>query len=136
MPGVLIPTALPLAIPSYVFTYTWVALIPDFSGFFAAVFILSITTLPYVILATLSGLRTVDSSQLEVARSLGVKLPQVFRRVVFPQVKGHISAGALLSGLYVLSRQARKNSELATCGDDLQREVGHIGANAVNLPVN
>jgi hypothetical protein len=41
-----------------------------------------------------------------------------------------------LSGLYVLSRQARKNSELATCGDDLQREVGHIGANAVNLPVN
>ena len=41
-----------------------------------------------------------------------------------------------LSGLYVLSRQARKNSELATCGDDLQREVGHIGSNAVNLPVN
>ena len=99
----LIPTALPLAIPSYVFTYTWVVLIPDFSGFFAAVFILSITTLPYVILATLSGLRTVDSSQLEVARSLGVKLPQVFRRVVFPQVKGHISAGALLAALYTIS---------------------------------
>jgi iron(III) transport system permease protein len=53
----LIPTVLPLAIPSYVFTYTWVALIPGFSGFFAAAFILSITTLPYVILATLSGLR-------------------------------------------------------------------------------
>ena len=99
----LIPTVLPLAIPSYVFTYTWVALIPGFSGFFAAAFILSITTLPYVILATLSGLRTVDSSQIEVARSLGLTLSQIFRRVVFPQVKGHISAGALLSGLYVLS---------------------------------
>jgi iron(III) transport system permease protein len=99
----LIPTVLPLAIPSYVFTYTWVALIPGFSGFFAAAFILSITTLPYVILATLSGLRTVDSSQIEVARSLGLTLPQIFRRVVFPQVKGHISAGALLAALYTIS---------------------------------
>ena len=99
----LIPTVLPLAIPSYVFTYTWVALIPDFSGFFAAAFILSITTLPYVILATLSGLRTVDTAQIEVARSLGLTLPQTFRRVVFPQVKGHISAGALLAALYTIS---------------------------------
>jgi len=99
----LIPTVLPLAIPSYVFTYTWIALIPNFSGFLAAAFILSITTLPYVILATLAGLRSVDSSQIEVARSLGLTLPQIFRRVVFPQVKGHISAGALLAALYTIS---------------------------------
>lgn len=99
----LIPTVLPLAIPSYVFTYTWIALVPGFSGFLAAAFILSITTLPYVILATLAGLRTVDSSQIEVARSLGLTLPQTFRRVVFPQVKGHISAGALLAALYTIS---------------------------------
>jgi len=99
----IIPAVLPLAIPSYVFTYTWIALIPKFSGFLAAVFILSVTTLPYVILATLSGLRTVDGAQLEVARSLGLSIPQTFRRVVFPQVKGHISAGALLAGLYAIS---------------------------------
>jgi iron(III) transport system permease protein len=99
----IIPAALPLAIPSYVFTYTWVALIPNFSGFLAAVFILSITTLPYVILATLAGLRTVDNSQLEVARSLGLTPVQTFRRVVFPQVKGHVSAGALLAALYTIS---------------------------------
>ena len=99
----IIPAVLPLAIPSYVFTYTWIALIPQFSGFFAAGFILSITTLPYVILATLSGLRTVDTSQIEVARSLGLTLVQTFRRVVYPQVKGHISAGALLAALYTIS---------------------------------
>ena len=99
----LIPAVLPLAIPSYVFTYTWIALVPNFSGFLAAAFILSITTLPYVILATLSGLRTVDSSQIEVARSLGLTGTQIFRRVVFPQVKGHISAGALLAALYTIS---------------------------------
>ena len=101
--ALMIPMVLPLAIPSYVFTYTWVALLPDFSGFFAAGFILSITTLPYVILATLSGLRTVDGSQIEVARSLGLTIPQTFRRVVFPQIKGHVSAGALLAALYTIS---------------------------------
>ena len=99
----IIPAVLPLAIPSYVFTYTWIALVPGFSGFLAAGFILSITTLPYVILATLAGLRSVDTSQIEVARSLGLTLPQIFRRVVFPQVKGHISAGALLAALYTIS---------------------------------
>jgi iron(III) transport system permease protein len=99
----IIPAVLPLAIPSYVFTYTWIALVPEFSGFFAAGFILSITTLPYVILATLAGLRTVDTSQIEVARSLGLTPMQTFRRVVFPQVKGHISAGALLAALYTIS---------------------------------
>ena len=99
----IIPAVLPLAIPSYVFTYTWIALIPEFSGFLAGVFILSVTTLPYVILATLAGLRTVDGAQIEVARSLGLSIPQTFRRVVFPQVKGHISAGALLAALYTIS---------------------------------
>jgi iron(III) transport system permease protein len=99
----IIPAVLPLAIPSYVFTYTWIALVPDFSGFLPAAFILSITTLPYVILATLSGLRTVDTSQIEVARSLGLTPVQTFRRVVFPQVKAHISAGALLAALYTIS---------------------------------
>lgn len=99
----IIPTVLPLAIPSYVFTYAWIALIPEFSGFLAAAFILSITTLPYVILATLAGLRSVDTSQIEVARSLGLTLPQTFRRVIFPQVKGHVSAGALLAALYTIS---------------------------------
>ena len=102
-PLLIIPAVLPLAIPSYVFTYTWIALIPQFSGLLAAVFILSVTTLPYVILATLSGLRTVDGAQLEVARSLGLSIPQTFSRVVFPQVKGHISAGALLAALYSIS---------------------------------
>jgi iron(III) transport system permease protein len=99
----IIPAVLPLAIPSYVFTYTWIALIPEFSGFLAAGFILSITTLPYVILATLAGLRTLDSSQIEVGRSLGFTPIQTFSRIVFPQVKGHISAGALLAALYTIS---------------------------------
>lgn len=99
----IIPTVLPLAIPSYIFTYTWISLIPSFSGFAAAVFILSLTTLPYIILVTLAGLRSLDGSQIEVARSLGLNYRQTFFRVVFPQIRGHVSAGALLAGLYTMS---------------------------------
>ena len=50
-----IPAVLPLAIPSYVFTYTWVALVPTFSGFAAAVFILSISTIPILFWQHLLG---------------------------------------------------------------------------------
>ena len=41
-----------------------------------------------------------------------------------------------LSGLYVLSRQARKSSESVRRVDDLQGDVGHVGTNAVDLPLN
>jgi len=40
---------------------------------------------------------------LKVARTLGQSRRQIFFRVILPQIRGSISAGALLSGLYVLS---------------------------------
>jgi len=99
----ILPTILPLAIPSYVFTYTWMALIPSLSGIFAAAFILILTTLPYMLLAILVSLRRIDSSLIEVARTLGLSRTAIFFRVILPQIRSSISAGALLSGLYVLS---------------------------------
>jgi iron(III) transport system permease protein len=99
----ILPTILPLAIPSYVFTYTWLALIPSLSGLFAAAFILILTTMPYMLLAILVSLRRIDSSLIEVARTLGLSRFKIFIRVILPQIRSSISAGALLSGLYVLS---------------------------------
>jgi iron(III) transport system permease protein len=99
----IIPAVLPLAIPSYVFTYTWIAFVPAFTGFFAALFILFLTTLPYVILACLAGLTRVDASQIEVARSLGFSYPKTFFKVVLPQIRTHLSGGLLLAGLYTMS---------------------------------
>ena len=99
----IIPAVLPLAIPSYVFTYTWIAFVPAFTGFFAAVFILFLTTLPYVTLACLAGLSRVDASQIEVARSLGFSYPKTFFKVVLPQIRTHLSGGLLLAGLYTMS---------------------------------
>jgi iron(III) transport system permease protein len=99
----IIPAILPLAIPSYVFTYTWLALVPSLSGLFASAFILILTTLPYVVLANLVGLRRIDTGLIEVAQTLGLTRIQIFFRIVLPQTRFNISAGALLTGLYVMS---------------------------------
>ena len=96
-------TIVPLAIPSYVFTYTWIALVPSLEGLWAAVFILVLTTMPYMLLAVSISFARIDSGLIEVARSLGLSKFKVFTRVILPQVRRSISAGALLSGLYVLS---------------------------------
>lgn len=99
----IIPVILPLAIPSYVFTYTWISIIPGLSGLLAAIYILTLTTLPYSVLAITISLRGIDVGLIEVARSLGLSKKEIFFRVVFPHIRPAISAGSILTGLYVLS---------------------------------
>jgi iron(III) transport system permease protein len=99
----IIPMILPLAIPSYVFTYTWLALVPRLSGILGAIFILVLTTLPYMMLSVVIALRRLDTGLIEVARTLGLSKVSILVRVIIPQIRGAISAGSLLSGLYVLS---------------------------------
>lgn len=94
---------LPIAIPSYVFTFSWMSLIPSLQGFWAAAFILVMSTTPYVSLAALAALRRVDWSQYEVSQTLGLNTWQSFTRVTLPQIRNSVIAGALLVGLYVLS---------------------------------
>ena len=94
---------LPMAIPSYVFTYCWLSfgLLPG--GFGAALFILTLSTTPYVTLAALAALRRVDFAQLDVAQTLGLNHFQIFLRVTLPQIANAVGAGSLLVALYVLS---------------------------------
>ena len=94
---------LPMAIPSYVFTYSWMSLFPSFSGFWAATLVLVLSTTPYVSLAALASLRRVDWSQHEVAQTLGLNSLSTFFKVTLPQIKNSVTAGALLVALYVLS---------------------------------
>jgi iron(III) transport system permease protein len=77
--------------------------VPSLEGLWAAVFILVLTTMPYMLLAVSISFARIDSGLIEVARSLGLSKFKVFTRVILPQVRRSISAGALLSGLYVLS---------------------------------
>ena len=95
--------ALPLAIPSYVAAYSWVAVIPGFSGFFAAWLLLTVGTTPLVYLSVSAALARFDSSTEEVASSLGAGKFAVARKVTWPNIKSAALSGGLLSALYVLS---------------------------------
>jgi len=94
---------LPIAIPSYVFTYCWLSLGILPGGFLAAVVVLTLSTTPYVTLAAMAALRRIDSSQVDVAHTLGLNQFQIFLRVTLPQMRNALAAGALLVSLYVLS---------------------------------
>lgn len=94
---------LPIAIPSYVFTYCWLSLGIFPGGFFAAVVVLTLSTTPYVTLAAMAALKRIDSSQIDVAYTLGLNQLQIFLRVTLPQMRNALAAGALLVSLYVLS---------------------------------
>lgn len=95
--------ALPLAIPSYVAAYSWVAVIPGFSGFFAAWLLLTVGTAPLVYISVSAALARFDSAPEEVASSLGAGKFAVLRKVTWPNIKGATLSGGLLSALYVLS---------------------------------
>ncbi len=95
--------ALPLAIPSYVAAYAWLAQFPAMSGFWAAALILIAVSYPYVLLPVAAALRTTDPAIEEVARSLGRSPFAAFQNNNSPQAMPAAAAGSLLVGLYVLS---------------------------------
>jgi len=99
----LVLVSLPLAIPSYVAAYAWLAQFPAMSGFWAAAFVLSLVSAPYVIIPVVAALRSVDPAMEEVARSLGRSPRQAFVEATLPQVWPAAAAGSLLVALYVLS---------------------------------
>jgi len=96
-------TVIPIAIPSYVFTYCWMTFNPGLRGFWAAALVLILSTAPFVTLATLAALRRVDWSQYEVAQTLGLNPFKTFFKITLPQIRNQLAAGALLVALYVLS---------------------------------
>lgn len=106
LPGLTLLRALvilPIAIPSYVFTYSWLSLGFLPTGFIAALLVLTLSTAPYITLAALAALRRIDASQHDVAQTLGLNQFETFLRVTFPQIRNAIGAGSLIVALYVLS---------------------------------
>ncbi len=95
--------ALPLAIPSYVAAYAWIALFPGMQGFWAAALILILVSSPYVVIPMAVAFRNSDPAIEEVARALGKSPLQAFLRVTLPQTWPSAAAGSLLVGLYTLS---------------------------------
>ncbi|EHR50062.1 ABC-type Fe3+ transport system, permease component [Saccharomonospora marina XMU15] len=94
---------LPLAVPSYVAAFTWIAQWRDLSGFFGAFVVLTLVSFPYVLLPVAAALRTADPALEEVARSLGKSAPRTFLLVTLRHIRPAATAGTLLVALYVLS---------------------------------
>jgi len=99
--GVLL--VLPLAVPSYVAGFTWLALAPGMTGFAGAFLVLTLVSYPYVLLPVAAALRAADPAVEEVARSLGRTSARTFASVTLRQVRPAATAGGLLVALYVLS---------------------------------
>ncbi|WP_376973591.1 ABC transporter permease [Arthrobacter sp.] len=104
-----VAAALPLAVPSYVAAFGWASLADlidptsTFEGFWAAVFVLTLVTYPYVYLPVSASLLSVDTAQEEAARSLGLSPSATFVRVTLRLVMPAMAAGGLLCALYVLA---------------------------------
>ena len=94
---------IPIAIPSYIYAYCWLALDILPRGYLAAVVVLTLATTPYIVLATTAAFSRIDIAQLEVAETLGHNPFQLFIRIIFPQIRNTILAGSLLITLYVFS---------------------------------
>ena len=113
---------LPLVIPSYVGGFVIVAALspkglvqeflfgplgvdrlPEIHGFPGAMLTLVLLSYPFVLLSIRGALWRLDPSIEEISRSLGHGGWATFRRIVLPQLRPAIAAGALLVALYTLS---------------------------------
>jgi iron(III) transport system permease protein len=115
-----VAVSLPLVIPSYVGAFALLGALgsdgmlagplerigvgspPDITGFAGAFIALTLFTYPYVFLLVAAGIRGLDPSLEETARSLGRGPWSTFGRVTLPLLKPSIAAGGLLVALYTL----------------------------------
>lgn len=116
-----IATMLPLAVPSYVGSFSLIATfaprggllqivlepfgveeLPSIYGFGGTVLAITLFTYPYLLLSLRSGLQGIDPSLEEAAKSLGCNGKVTFFRVILPQLNPSIIAGSLLVALYSL----------------------------------
>lgn len=101
--GWAVVAALPLAVPSYVAAYVWIAAFPRLDPFFGSVLVLTLCCYPYVLLPVAAMLHRTDPALEEVARSLGRGQWHTFLTVTLRQVRPAAAAGALLVALYTMS---------------------------------
>jgi iron(III) transport system permease protein len=95
--------ALPLAVPSYVAAWAWIALRPQLAGPVGAFVVLTSVSFPYVYLPVAAALRNIDPALEDAARSLGRRPLSVLWGVTLRQTRPAAVGGALLVALYALS---------------------------------
>jgi iron(III) transport system permease protein len=116
-----VAAALPLVVPSYVGAFSFVSAfgpqgefheilaplgverVPEISGLWGSILVITLYTYPYVYLTTRAALLSFDTTLLEAARTLNHGRLAAFRRVTLPTIRPAIAAGSLLAALYAVS---------------------------------
>lgn len=93
----------PLAVPAFVHSYAWVGITPGLHGISAGVLVSTLAYFPFMYLPVAAALRRLDPGLEDTAASLGLAPLAVFQRVVLPQLRPAILAGALIIGLHLLA---------------------------------
>jgi iron(III) transport system permease protein len=93
----------PLAIPDFVTSFGWSTLSPDVHGFRGAVLVMTLAVYPLVFLPVSASFRNSDTTQEEVARSLGVGRLKTFVVITLGQAAVAILGGCLLVALAILA---------------------------------
>ncbi len=111
----------PLAVPSYLLAFAFVGALaprgwlvgllglvgfdasPSVYGFGGAAVVLSLATMPYVVIATRAALARLDPATEEAARSLGDGPWAAARAAIVPVIVPAVGAGALLACLYAIA---------------------------------
>ena len=94
---------LPLAVPSYLAAFGWIAAFPTIHGFWPSWLVLTVVTTPYVTLPVAAAVRGTPAMLGEVARTLGCGPVRAFWAATWPRIRGATLAGALLVCLYALA---------------------------------
>jgi len=106
----LLAMILPIFMPPFITAVSWIKLLGpeglnlpfNIYGPGGAIFILSFSYFPFVMLLTLSGLNAMDS-KLEEAAALRYPKRKVFRAVTFPLVSPYIFSGAIFTFIFSIS---------------------------------
>lgn len=94
---------MPLVVPAFVSSYSWISISSALEGFNGAVLILTLANFPLVHLPVAAALRGMDSALEETSRSLGFSQGKTFWRVILPQLRPSLLGGALLIALHMLA---------------------------------
>jgi iron(III) transport system permease protein len=95
--------ALPITVPAFVTSYSWVSITPAVQGFAGAATIVTLAYYPLVYLPVAAVLRGMDPALEESARSLGLGPWRTFFRVTLPQTRIALLGGMLLVAIHMLS---------------------------------
>jgi iron(III) transport system permease protein len=95
--------ALPITVPAFVTSHSWVSITPAVQGFWGAAAIVTLAYYPLVYLPVAAVLRGMDPALEESARSLGMGPWRTFFRVTLPQTRVALLGGMLLVSVHMLA---------------------------------